>query len=157
MRQQIDTTPHCFPASTHTSKREAHPLSNYGMAGRTPYECCVALGYKGSSYVGLMPVVLLDEIALDWSRRGLPAVNDVLAHYTRAGLTRCVPTDEQHGTHRVCRGTPACVPLHYQLGMLGSLLEVANQVVGVFQPDVEAEEPGSLAIRVRFTLAPANH
>ena len=31
-------------------------------------------------YVGLMPVVLLDNIVLDWSRQGVPAVNDVLAH-----------------------------------------------------------------------------
>ena len=55
--------------------------SGYGMAGRTPYECCVALGFAGSEYVGLMPVILLDEMVLDWSRAGLPAVNDVLAHY----------------------------------------------------------------------------
>jgi hypothetical protein len=57
--------------------------SGYGMAGRTPYGCCVALGFEGSAYVGLMPVVLLDDIVLDWSREGVPAVNDVLAHYTR--------------------------------------------------------------------------
>jgi hypothetical protein len=57
--------------------------SGYGMGGRTPYGCCVALGYKGSGYVGLMPVVLLDEIVFDWSREGVPAVNDVLAHYTK--------------------------------------------------------------------------
>ena len=55
--------------------------SGYGLAGRTPYECCVGLGFAGSSYVGLMPVVLLDEMVLDWLRAGLPAVNDVLAHY----------------------------------------------------------------------------
>ena len=55
--------------------------SGYGMEGRTPYGCCVALGFAGSEYVGLMPVVLLDEIVLDWSHAGLPAVNDVLAHY----------------------------------------------------------------------------
>ncbi len=30
--------------------------SGYGMAGRTPYGCCVALGFSGSGYVGLMPV-----------------------------------------------------------------------------------------------------
>jgi hypothetical protein len=57
--------------------------SGYGMAGRTPYGCCVALGFSGSEYVGLMPVVLLDNIVLDWSRHGVPAVNDVLAHYSR--------------------------------------------------------------------------
>jgi hypothetical protein len=57
--------------------------SGYGMAGRTPYGCCVALGFEGSAYVGLMPVVLLDDIVLDWSREGVPAVNDVLTHYTR--------------------------------------------------------------------------
>jgi hypothetical protein len=34
-----------------------------------------------------MPVVLLDNIVLEWSREGVPAVNDVLAHYTIA----CVP------------------------------------------------------------------
>jgi len=55
--------------------------SGYGMAGRTPYGCCVALGFSGSEDVGLMPVVLLDNIVLDWSCQGLPAVNDVLAHY----------------------------------------------------------------------------
>ncbi len=55
--------------------------SGYGMAGRTPYGCCVALGFSGSAYVGLKPVVLLDEMVLEWSRVGLPAVNDVLAHY----------------------------------------------------------------------------
>ncbi len=32
----------------------------------------------------MMPVVLLDEMVLDWLRAGLPAVNDVLAHYTAA-------------------------------------------------------------------------
>jgi hypothetical protein len=58
--------------------------SGYGMAGRTPYGCCVALGFSGSEYVGLMPVVLLDDIVLEWSRHGVPAVNDVLAHYTCA-------------------------------------------------------------------------
>jgi hypothetical protein len=58
----------------------------YGMAVRTPYGCCVALGFSGSGYVGLMPVVLLDNIVLDWSRQGLPAVNDVLAHYINALL-----------------------------------------------------------------------
>jgi hypothetical protein len=56
--------------------------SGYGMAGRTPYGCCVALGFSGSGYVGLMFVVLLDNIVLEWSRQGLPAVNDVLTHYT---------------------------------------------------------------------------
>jgi hypothetical protein len=30
--------------------------SGYGMAVRTPYGCCVALGFSGSGYVGLMPV-----------------------------------------------------------------------------------------------------
>ena len=58
--------------------------SGYGMAGRTPYGCCVALGFSGLGYVGLMPVVLLDNIVLDWSREGVPAVNDVLTHYTYA-------------------------------------------------------------------------
>jgi hypothetical protein len=33
-----------------------------------------------------MPVVLLDDIVLDWSRQGLPAVNDVLTHYINALL-----------------------------------------------------------------------
>jgi len=60
--------------------------SGYGMAGRTPYGCCVALGFSGSGYVGLTPVVLLDDIVLDWSRQGLPAVNDVLTHYRRRRL-----------------------------------------------------------------------
>jgi hypothetical protein len=55
--------------------------SGYGMEGRTPYACCVALGFSGSEYVGLMPVVLLDNIVLEWSRHGVPAVNDVLTHY----------------------------------------------------------------------------
>jgi len=58
--------------------------SGYGMEGRTPYACCVALGFSGSEYVGLMPVVLLDDIVLDWSRHGVPAVNDVLTHYRRS-------------------------------------------------------------------------
>ncbi len=31
--------------------------SGYGMEGRMPYECCVALGFRGSVYVGLMSVV----------------------------------------------------------------------------------------------------
>jgi transposase-like protein len=53
-----------------------------GLEGRTLDGCCMALGYKGSAYVGLMPVVLLDEMVLDWLRAGLPAVNDVLAHYS---------------------------------------------------------------------------
>jgi hypothetical protein len=44
------------------------------------------LGFSGSEYVGLMPVVLLDEIVFDWSRAGLSAVNDVLAHYTISSL-----------------------------------------------------------------------
>jgi hypothetical protein len=54
------------------------------MAGRTPYGCCVALGFSGSEDVGLMPVVLLGNIVLEWSRQGLPAVNDVLTHYRRS-------------------------------------------------------------------------
>jgi hypothetical protein len=37
---------------------DARGHSGYGMEGRTPYECCVALGFRGSAYVGLMPVVL---------------------------------------------------------------------------------------------------
>ena len=64
--------------------RYARVHSGYGMAGRTPYGCCVALGFSGSEYVGLMPVVLLDNIVLDWSRQGVPAVNDVLTQYIRA-------------------------------------------------------------------------
>ena len=60
--------------------------SGYGMAGRTPYGCCVALGFSGSEYVGLMPVVLSDNIVLDWSRQGVPAVNDVLTHYMIVGV-----------------------------------------------------------------------
>jgi hypothetical protein len=59
--------------------------SGYGMVGRTPYGCCVALGFSGSGYVGLMPVVLLGNIVLDWSRQGLPAVNDVLTDYRTGG------------------------------------------------------------------------
>jgi hypothetical protein len=39
--------------------------SGYGMAGRTLYGCCVALGFSGLGYVGLMSVVLLDDIVLD--------------------------------------------------------------------------------------------
>ncbi len=35
--------------------------SGYGMAGRTPYACCVALGFHGSWYAGVMSVVLLDN------------------------------------------------------------------------------------------------
>jgi hypothetical protein len=34
---------------------------------------------------------LLDNIVLDWSRQGVPAVNDVLTHYMRAHLP--VPLD----------------------------------------------------------------
>jgi hypothetical protein len=37
---------------------DARGHSGYGMEGRTPYACCVALGFGGSSYVGLMSVVL---------------------------------------------------------------------------------------------------
>ena len=62
--------------------------SGYGMAGRTPYACCVALGFSGSEYVGLMLVVLLDNIVLEWSRHGVPAVNDVLTHYIDALKSR---------------------------------------------------------------------
>jgi hypothetical protein len=62
--------------------------SGYGMAGRTPYGCCVALGFSGSGYVGLMPVVLLDNIVLEWSRHGVPAVNDVLTHYIKLAPAR---------------------------------------------------------------------
>ena len=54
----------------------------YGLAGWTLDGCCVGLGFRGSVYVGLMLVVLWDEMVLDWLRAGLPAVNDVLAHYT---------------------------------------------------------------------------
>jgi hypothetical protein len=57
-----------------------------GKCANTPYGCCVALGFSGLGYVGLMPVVLLDDIVLDWSRQGLPAVNNVLAHYINALL-----------------------------------------------------------------------
>jgi len=60
--------------------------SGYGMAVRTPYGCCVALGFSGSEDVGLMPVVLLDNIVLEWSRQGVPAVNEVLTHYRGRGL-----------------------------------------------------------------------
>jgi len=35
-----------------------------------------------------MPVVLLDEMVLEWSRVGLPAVNDVLAHYNDEGNSK---------------------------------------------------------------------
>ncbi len=62
--------------------------SGYGMAGRTPYGCCVVLGFSGSEDVGLMPVVLLDDIVLEWSCQGLPAVNDVLTHYRTGGYGR---------------------------------------------------------------------
>ena len=62
--------------------------SGYGMAVRTPYGCCVALGFSGSGYVGLIPVVLLDNIVLEWSRQGLPAVNEVLTHYSTGGMER---------------------------------------------------------------------
>jgi hypothetical protein len=65
--------------------------SGYGMEGRTPYGCCVALGFEGSAYVGLMPVVLLDDIVLDWSRQGLPAVNDVLTHYIGKDVRKTAP------------------------------------------------------------------
>jgi hypothetical protein len=71
--------------------------SGYGMAGRTPYGCCVALGFEGSAYVGLMPVVLLDDIVLDWSRHGVPAVNDVLTHYTRGQGVADKGTTAWHG------------------------------------------------------------
>jgi hypothetical protein len=39
--------------------------------------------FTGSEHVGLILVVLLDNRALDWSRQGVPAVNDVLAHLPR--------------------------------------------------------------------------
>jgi hypothetical protein len=82
--------------------------SGYGMAVRTPYGCCVALGFSGSGYVGLMPVVLLDNIVLDWSCQGLPAVNEVLVHYSgrwlekprlRHGL-KCI--SNEHGNRALC-------------------------------------------------------
>ena len=62
--------------------RYARVHSDYGMAGRTPYACCVALVFSGSEYVGVMPVVLLDDRVLDWLRQGVPAVNDVLGSIT---------------------------------------------------------------------------
>ena len=62
--------------------RYARVHSGYGMAGRTPYACCVALVFSGSEYVGVMPVVLLDDRVLDWLRQGVPAVNDVLGSIT---------------------------------------------------------------------------
>lgn len=65
--------------------------SGYGMEGRTPYACCVALGFSGSEYVGLMPVVLSDNIVLDWSRQGVPAVNDVLTHYSSKAEGKNLP------------------------------------------------------------------
>ena len=65
--------------------------SGYGMEGRTPYECGVALGFAGSAYVGLMLVVLWDEMVLDWSRAGLLAVNDVLAHYRERVFEKIAP------------------------------------------------------------------
>jgi hypothetical protein len=60
--------------------------SGYGMAGRTPCGCCVALGFSGLGYVGLMSVVLLGNMVLEWSRQGIPAVNEVLTHYRRRRL-----------------------------------------------------------------------
>ena len=62
--------------------RYARVHSGHGMAGRTPYACCVALVFSGSEYVGLIPVVLLDNRVLDWLRQGVPAVNDVLGSIT---------------------------------------------------------------------------
>jgi len=50
--------------------------SGYGMLGRTPYGCCVALGFSGSEYVGLMPVVLLYQSPSQSSQRR--AVDDPL-------------------------------------------------------------------------------
>jgi len=60
----------------------------YGLAGWTLDGCGVSLGFRGSSYVGLMLVVLWDEMVLDWLRADLPAVNDVLTHYRFIGVLR---------------------------------------------------------------------
>jgi hypothetical protein len=55
-----------------------------------------------------MSVVLLDDMVLEWSRQGLPAVNEVLTHYSgrwlekprlRHGLKR-IPNE--HGNRALC-------------------------------------------------------
>ncbi len=82
--------------------------SGYGMAVRTPYGCCVALGFSGSGYVGLMPVVLLDNIVLEWSRQGLPAVNEVLAHYSKLAPKMTTPRKGDYPHYRDSQLGEAC-------------------------------------------------
>jgi len=80
--------------------------SGYGMAVRTPYGRCVALGFSGLGYVGLMPVVLLDNIVLEWSCQGLPAVNDVLTHYIKRGCSKMRILPSPAGFPPLTRGEP---------------------------------------------------
>jgi hypothetical protein len=62
----------------------------------------VALGFSGSEYVGLMPVVLLDNIVLEWSRHGVPAVNDVLTHYMGGQFPKNRPPIPPKGYNLAC-------------------------------------------------------
>jgi hypothetical protein len=79
-----------------------------GKCANTPYGCCVALGFSGSGYVGLMPVVLLDNIVLEWSRQGLPAVNDVLAHYSKLAPKMTTPRKGDYPHYRDSQLGEAC-------------------------------------------------
>jgi hypothetical protein len=79
-----------------------------GKCANTPYRCCVALGFSGSGYVGLMPVVLLDNIALEWSCQGLPAVNDVLADYSKLAPKMTTPRKGDYPHYRDSQLGKAC-------------------------------------------------
>ena len=68
--------------------RYARVHSGYGMAGRTPYACCVALVFSGSECVGVMPVVLLDDRVLYQS----PSQSLLITRQTLQRLPYPIPT-----------------------------------------------------------------
>ena len=50
--------------------------------GRKGYNCRVERSHRTDDEEFYLPcVLLLDNIVLEWSRHGVPAVNDVLTHY----------------------------------------------------------------------------
>jgi uncharacterized protein (DUF608 family) len=55
-----------------------------------------------------MPVVLLDNIVLEWSRQGLPAVNDVLAHYSKLAPKMTTPRKGDYPHYRDSQLGEAC-------------------------------------------------
>ena len=69
-----------------------------GMAGRvypTRARRVKGWGRMRQHYVGLISVMLLDYTVLDWSRQGVPAVNNVLDHYIERFPRRLPPAAPQ--------------------------------------------------------------